>query len=216
MIQVTEWLYRRNATATPANDEQLEKLSEEHRALVAAEVYNAFDGQDYPVLRWAHGKDRGRLAPGTGITPGHNDIARIGADTSIRRTTEYRALLERKITPDVTSGERGSLGWLLDQGFNAAEGGDVRREMTCPECGHDWTETIWKRPDANAIIKMLEMVVGRAPEQKDINIRAESIYKLIDGRENVKEITVHAVDPHEREERLSDEPEEGEWREVPD
>ena len=189
-------------------------MSEEHRALVESGQYNAFEGQKYPVLRWATGSKKGKLAPGTGLTPGHNDAAQVGKSTSYRRTAEYRALLERLIPPDEDANKRGTLAWLVAQGFNAAEGGDVKREMTCPECEHSWTEKIWKRPDANAITKMLEMVIGRAPEQKDINLRAEHIYKMIDGRENLKEITVHSVDPHEREKRLLDEPEEGQWREV--
>lgn len=167
------------------------------------------------MLRWAHGRERGRIAPGSGVVVNQADPAINGRKGAWKNTDEYQALLRKVIPAEEDPNKRGTFAWLVTQGLNAAEGGDVKMAFTCPECEHDFTQVVWKRPDANAIIKLMEMVHGRAVEQKDINIRAEAIYRLLDEREDLKQLKVYEVDPHEKAERRELEPEDADWKEVP-
>lgn len=184
-------------------DDLLSQLSEEHRTLVEAGVYTVFEGQDYPVLRWAFGNKKGQYVEGTGLPVNHVDLGLISKRTGIKRTQEYKALMERLIPPDADSKKYGSFGWLINQGFVAAEGVDVVKAVTCPSCSVEFSVKMFKRPDGNALIKLIEMMVGRASEQKEINIRAEQIYRLLDEQQNVKTIEVFEIDPSERARRKS-------------
>ncbi len=191
----------------------LDLLSDEHKALVAEGSYAVDTGDGYPVLRWAKGRWKGRLAPGTGIAVKHNDIGQISKDTAYQRRREYRQVLEDLIPADADETRRGTLGWLMKQGMLAAEGVDIKYDATCPECGTEFTIPVMKRPDTKAILGLMEMVIGRAPEQRDINVRFEDLQKRINEQTETREITVHEVSPHER--ALREEPEtDGEFKEV--
>jgi len=194
----------------------LDKLNDEHRELVEAGVYKVAPGQDYPLLRWARGNRKGQFVEGGGRPVNSNDIAQISRDTAYQRTNEYRRVLEKLVPASTDETKRGTFGWLVKQGMNAAEGGDVTKDFHCKECGAENTVVVWKRPDSNAIIKIMEMVAGQAPKQQDINLKAEHLYKLIDEREDAASIKVHAVDPHERARREALQLEDGEWRDVDD
>lgn len=178
--------------------------------MVEKGFYSVHEGQDYPVLRWAAGPRIGQLAPGTGLLPNHNDIAQISKDTGVKRTTQYRELLQKYLPADLDDTKKGSLGWILKQGLTALEGGDKNIDVVCPECDHKFQVVAWKRPDSNALKILLEALVGRADVTKDLNINTESIYRIIDERRDKRDIVVYEVDPQERERR---EAVDAEWRE---
>lgn len=178
----------------------LDKLNDQDRDLVDRGVLIAYEGKDYPVLKWGVGPRTGQLAPGTGVAPA-TPSAENGRRGSMRQTNEYKELIKRYLPADIESGARGSLGWILDQALTAMEGGMVIREFTCSECGEGNSVEVWRKPDVNAIKLITETLVGRAAEQKDININSEQIYRLIDERSEVKDLTVFTVDPSERDAR---------------
>lgn len=177
----------------------LDALSPEHRSLVDAGIYSATPGEGgLPVLRWAVGPQIGQFVKGGGRPPGSPDIAEISRRTAYKRTDEYRALVQKYLPADIESGKRGSLGWLLDQGLVAIEGGDVPREIHCPECGHEWTQSFYKKPDSLALKLILELLVGRATEMKEVNVSTEQLLRVVDERRDARDIVVFAVDPTER------------------
>ncbi len=202
--------------ADPTHEELVELLSDEHRTLVDDGVLNVFPGQEYPVLRWARGRSKGKMAKGTGLVPAHNDLAQVSKDTAWKRTGQYRALLERLLPPDEDPNKRGTLAWLVNHGLTAAEGIDEYRDALCPECEHVFKFKVFKKPDTKAVLGILEMLIGRAPEQKEINIHLEEMYRKIDEREDAGGVRVFAVDPHEKARREALETIEGDFREVDD
>lgn len=191
----------------------MDRLTDEHRALVDAHIYSVHPSKEgsYPVLRWAAGPNLGQLAPGTGQAVGVPDGAAVGKATGWKNSKPYRQLLEKYISADLDEKKRGSLGWLLSQGMVAVEGGDVTKEVTCPECDHKFSTTMWKKPDANALKLLLEAVIGRADVTKDLNVNSEHIYRIIDERKDMRDLVVYEVSPAEREER---EAIDVEWREI--
>ena len=172
------------------------------------------DGDGYPVVRWAKGRWRGRMAPGTGIVPQHNDIGKISRDTSYQRKREYREVLEFVIPADADETKRGTVGWLLNQGMTAAEGIDTMKDVECPVCEHEFKIAVYKRPDTKAVLGMLEMVIGRAAEQKDISVRFEDLQLQINERRDTGQLKVFEVSPHEKLLCESTEVTEGEFKEV--
>jgi hypothetical protein len=181
--------------------ELVAKLTPEDQARWQAGEINVFPGKDYPVVRNAPGQpNAGKLVPGTGVPPAVPS-AENGTRGGYKKTNAYKELLQKYLPADIESGKRGSLGWILEQAMTAMEGGDVDKEFICDSCGERNHVTVWKRPDTNAIKLVMETLIGRAAEQKDININSEQIYRLIDERSQVKDLTVFTVDPHEREAR---------------
>ena len=84
---------------------------------------------------------------------------------------------------------RGSFAWLVDQGFSAAEGSPQR--IKCPKC--DYSGLFAFKKDTNAIIKLIEMVHGRAAETKDITVKDTKLIALLDGRVPLDEVKVHDI-----------------------
>ena len=189
----------------------LEQLSEEHRALVEQGVYSAHPGKTYPMLRWAAGPRFGQLAPGTGVAPNAIDAPTMSRASAHKRTSAYRELLEKYLPADLDDKKRGSLGWILSQGLTALEGGDVVRAVQCPECNHEFSATMWKKPDTNALKVLMEALIGRPDVTKDLNINSEHIYRMIDERRDARDLIVYDVSPTERAER---EVVDAEWREL--
>lgn len=195
--------------AETPNEALLNQLTDEHRQLVETGVYNVFPGKDYPVLRWATGPLVGKLATGTGITPNHNDSAAVGRASAFKQTAEYKTLLTRYLPADLDDTKRGSLGWILKNALNGLEGGDMMIDVECPHCGEEFRHKAWKKPDPQMAKLLVEALIGKAGETKDVNINSENIYRLMDERRDLRSLQVFEIDPHEREKR---EAIDAEWR----
>lgn len=184
-------------------------LTDEHRALVERGIYTIHPGAAYPVLRWAAGPNLGAYAPGSGIPVNHNDIGQIGRQTAYKRTAEYQELMRKYLPADLDDTKKGTLGWILKQGMEAIEGATVSKKVTCNQCGHEQNVGMYRRPDGNVLVKIVELLVGRAAEQRDVNINSEAMYHIIDERRAMRDLVVYEVSPTEREER---EVLAGEWK----
>lgn len=186
---------------TPEEREKLVAvLSPEDRAKVEAGDINVFPAKpgSYPVLRWAKGNSEGKtpgsLAPGTGHAQGAGDIGNNAARYAYKRTNAYKDLLEHLIPADLDPTKRGSIGWLFEQGFAAAEGGTVSIDVTCPDCGHKHKVEAWKKPDAVAFKTLIEQVLGRATETKNVNVESKNLHAIIDERIPAEAIEVYDLD----------------------
>ena len=65
--------------------------------------------------------------------------------------------------------------------------------MNCPHCGEGGLVAFKK--DGNLLFKLLELLVGKARETQDLNVRSESLVAILNQGVPVTEITVHAIDP---------------------
>lgn len=189
----------------------IDQLNDHDRDAVERGIYTVHPGANYPVLRYAAGPNLGAYAPGTGIPVNHNDMKEISRRTAYKRTSEYQELMRKYLPADLDDEKKGTLGWILKQGMEAIEGSNISKTVACNQCGHEQRVSMYRRPDGNVLIKVLELLVGRAAEQKDININSESMYRLIDERRDLKDLTVYEVSPTERAAR---EEVAGEWREL--
>lgn len=145
-----------------------------------------------PVVRWAQGKDKGRFAPGSGVTPVHFD-SENGKKGALKQLPEYRALFERLIEESDDPSIRGSFAWIIDYMFEAVEGESITKE--CPECGHN--VYMYKKPDITAAKYLIDQVAGkpihRTEVDVDITTRHEELRETFDGTE----LKVHRIDPME-------------------
>ena len=191
----------------PTDEERIElldRLDTETRTLVDSGAITVWKGRNgKPVLR--DGKT-GQMLPGTALHENtkHGEGEKASKVSAWKRTNAYRELMERYYTDE-------KFGEMLEAGLEAAIGNAVRKEVTCPECAHGFTETMYRRPDATIFFKTMEQLMGRAEETRQINVNTEHLYRLLDERTDVREIQVFTVTPEEEEERrlLLDAEEEG-------
>lgn len=133
-----------------------------------------------PVLRWASGDLKGKLAPGTGIIPGSKTRGELSKETAWKRTAAYRDIMELVVKADGDAEKWGSFAWVITNLLKGIEGGDVYLNLKCPHCHEDAKHKVWKRPDTQAGIKLVELFVGRATETKDISVTTKQIFELMD------------------------------------
>ena len=172
------------------------ELPDELRERVISGELLAFEGKvsGRPGLRNAK---TGVLVKGTGLTPRAGDIGELSSKFAYKRTNAYRELLQHIISADNDPEKWGSFGWLVNQGLKAAEGGDVFVDTRCPSCDTPFKVKAWKRPDSNAITKIMEQIIGRAQETQEINITERRIVDLLRDETPVVEINVISLSPEE-------------------
>lgn len=151
-----------------------------------------------PILRDAK---TGALTKGTGHAPGAGEIGALSPRHAYKRTNAYRELLQHIVSADEDPEKWGSFGWLVNQGLKAAEGGDVFVDAQCPGCDLHFKVKAWKRPDSNAITKIMEQIIGRAQETQEINITERKIVELLQDETEAPAYEVIALTPEEQERR---------------
>jgi len=196
--QFTEWT-RPNGVHGEIDDDVIRTLDPELLQQVQMGERTLHPGRDAykPVIRYGpKGAHPGALAPGSGVSPRHVDVEN-GRKGAIKQTKEYGALLERIIPANEDADQWGSFGWLVTQGLRAAEGNKQSKNVTCSECGHVEAVEFAGKPDANAIIKLIEFLRGRATETREIDVRAAHIHKTLEAGVDISELLVHALPPDE-------------------
>lgn len=190
----------------PVSDDVIAGLSDDIRENLGRGWLIAYPGRNplKPVLRWSVtnelGKKPGAVAKGSGVSESHVDGAN-SRKSGYKRSKPYRQALEAMIPVDGAAEEFGSFSWLVMQGLKAAEGGIQQIKITCTGCGESNKHDVWKRPDANAIIKLIELVHGKAVESKEIDVNAQHIHALMQEGTDITSIDVFTVDPRIAEER---------------
>ena len=178
-------------------DEALAGLDVELKEQVVRGLRTLWPGRDplRPVIRYGpEHKRKGALAPGGGVGANHKDSSN-GRKSGLKQTKEYQALLERAIPADEDGDQWGSFTWLIEQGLEAAEGGDVVVQAACPECSHKFPVKAYKKHDTNAIIKLIEFVRGRATETKQVDVRSVELHAILAEGTDISELKVHALEP---------------------
>ena len=157
--------------------------------------WNVYEGQnpEKPVVI----DENGRLVKGSGRWPGANDPAVTGKTYGYKNSKSYQDALKTLIPLEGDEETRGSFAWLVEQGRIAAEGSPQR--IKCPEC--DYNGIFAFKKDANAIIKLIELVHGRAKETQDINVRSQELIAVLDTRTPMEELNVHDITDEEIERR---------------
>lgn len=166
--------------------EIMETLDSDTRALVDAGLVKLWRGRGgKPVLRDAKGK----ILPGSGLhlneKHGNTEAA---TSMSWKRTNAYRSLIEKYFTED-------KFDEMMEAGFEAAVGHPVTKEATCGECGATQQIEMYRKPDSTIFFKVLEQLMGRAEETKQINVDSEHLHRLIDERVEVEEVETFSVRP---------------------
>lgn len=195
---LTEWT-RPEGVHTEIDDDVIRTLDPELLRQVQVGERTLHPGRDAykPVIRYGpKGQHPGALAPGSGVSPRHQDVEN-GRKGAIKQTKEYGALLERLIPANEDTEQWGSFGWLVTQGLRAAEGNRQSKNVTCSDCGHVEVVEFAGKPDANAIIKLIEFLRGRATETREIDVRAAHIHKTLEAGVDVSELLVNALPPAE-------------------
>lgn len=158
-----------------------------------------------PVVRWADGPKRGGFVKGSGVVAAHVD-SENGTRSAVKQTTEYRALMEKLVSLGDDPEQRGSFAWLMDQMFEAIEGGWTKVEVKCPTCAEEFETQAWKKHDMVAATKLLDRLIPKAPQRTEIDIRSESIHVELEERFDPGTLRVNHVPPMdlERRERMLD------------
>ena len=149
---------------------------------------------DKPVVREAA---TGKLVKGSGRYPRANDPAQLGRLTAYKHSKSYREAVENLFPIDGDESKPGSMAWLAKNIREAAEGSP--QTLTCGECGATSLHAFKK--DGLLLFKLLELLAGKARETQDLNVRSESLVAVLNTREPITDITVHAIDPRAAQER---------------
>lgn len=176
-------------------EELLAYLPKALKNKVIAGELQVFEGQnpEKPVILDTAGK----LVKGSGRYPKANDPAEIGKQYGYKNSRNYNDAIKMLIPIDGPAEQKGSFAWLVNQGFEAAEGSP--QIINCPECGHSGIKVFKK--DSNAIIKLIELVHGRAKESQEINVKSEQLIGILDTRIPFDQLSVHSLTVEEIEER---------------
>ncbi len=167
--------------------ELLDLLPPNLRLQVEMGELNVYEGQrpEKPVVT----NMKGQLVKGSGRWPGANDPAEVGRQNGYKNSKDYQDAMKKLIPIDGDIDKKGSFAWLVNQGFTAAEGSPQR--ISCPHCSYNGLFAFKK--DSNAIIKLIEMVHGRARETKDINVEDRKLIELLDSRIPLEDLVVHTL-----------------------
>lgn len=189
----------------PEYVEAFESLKAKHRQLVIDGEVKLYPGRGYPVLRWSStntkGKKPGTLVPGTSLLPNenHGNVGIYGKSGAYKRTNAYKELMQYLIPATDDPEVYGGLAWMLNEGFKQVEGGEVKKDVICPECSHQFEVTAYKRGDSRALQTMLEQVLDKPNQRQDINLQGEVYHEYLNAPIDVDTITVYSRDPREAE-----------------
>lgn len=128
-----------------------------------------------------------------------NNAAVVGRVSAVKRSRAFNEAITEFISVDKDAGERAitSLEELLEAAARVATGKSVK--VTCPHCETEFGASIGV--DSKVLTWLLERLLGRAVEVKDVNIRSEQIVALLSDKTPMRDIEVVALDPRERAER---------------
>ena len=190
----------------PVSAEVIAGLADETRTNIERGWLTATPGRNplKPVLRWTArndlGKVAGSLARGTGVTETHVD-GENGRKSGYKRSRPYRDALQHLIPVEGAAEEFGTFAWLVTQGLKAAEGGTQQISLKCNGCGETQKHDVYKRPDSNAIIKLIELVHGRAKESVEIDANVQHLHAMLAEGTDITTMDIFAVDPKEAQHR---------------
>lgn len=153
-----------------------------------------------PVVRWSEGPKRGKFVKGSGVVAAHVD-SENGTRSAVKQTTEYRALMEKLVSLGDDPKQRGSFAWLMDQMFEAIEGGWTKVDVKCPTCAEEFTTQAWKKHDMTAATKLLDRLIPKAPQRTEIDIHSESIHVQLEERFDPSKLRVNYMAPLDLERR---------------
>lgn len=143
---------------------------------------------------------KGQVVKGSGRYPNANNAAAVAKMSAVKRSREYHEAV-REFIP-VEKAEAGahaltSLEELLEAAARVATGKPFG--VRCPDCKYEFTVNMGV--DSKVLVFLLERLLGKATETKDVNIRSEEIVKLLQDESVNLQIEVVALDPRERAER---------------
>lgn len=150
--------------------------------------------EDKPVIREVA---TGRLVPGSGRYPRANDPAALGRATAYKHSNNYRQAFELLFPLEGGEDKPGSMAWVAKMCREAAEGSP--QSVNCPSCGE--RSVVAFKKDGVLLFKILELLVGKARETQDLNVKSESLIAVLNAREDIKDIIIHAIDPRTAQER---------------
>lgn len=142
---------------------------------------------------------KGQVVKGSGRYPNANNAAAISKITARKRSRTYQEAMYDMISVDEESGKDAiiSLEKLLDAAAHVATG--KPKAVTCPACNNRFLEAI--DVDSKVLVFLLERILGKATETKDVNIRSEQIVELLRDESVNARLEIVALDPRERSER---------------
>lgn len=141
----------------------------------------------------------GHIVKGSGRHPKANNAATVSKMTAVKRSRTYQEAMYDMISVDEESGKNAilSLEELLKAAAHVATG--KPKAVTCPACLHQFLEAI--AVDSKVLVFLLERILGKATETKDVNIRSEQIVELLRDESVNARLEIVALDPRERSER---------------
>jgi hypothetical protein len=121
-----------------------------------------------PVIRYCADVEgtAGQLVAGSGRYPKANDTSILARTTGYKRSKSYREAIEAAI-PFEDPDARYSLERLIDDAFEAAEG-SPQTVQQCPHLGCTEKHVVAFKKDGNLIFKLIELIVGKAPQTLEI------------------------------------------------
>ncbi len=141
-----------------------------------------------PVVRRS---DTKALVKGSGQYPKAPDGAEVGRATAHKQRVEYREAMQAfiPVLANVPAGERQeatrSFEALLDAAYLAAQGVPTRVECEHLDEFGDPCRTkhiVAFKPDGNLLWRMIENLVGKATETKEIDVRAQVLQQIAERR----------------------------------
>lgn len=141
----------------------------------------------------------GRIVKGSGRPPNANNPAVVGKVAAAKRTRAYNEALQAFVPVDRDGSPEAivSLQELMEAAARVATGKSVA--VTCPECKTEFGASVGV--DSKVLTFLLERLLGRATETKDINIRSEQLVAMLHDFTPSKTREVIALTPEERAER---------------
>ena len=131
---------------------------------------------------------------------GSQDAASVGRASAYKLRKGYAALSEEFIPPsDLKDNPNAIISFreLVETLIEACQGSP--QQVTCPACG-DKNLFAFKK-DAGTLFKLYENLKGKARETQDINVTGQHLVAVMNERLDVRDVTVHAIDPVEEQRR---------------
>lgn len=176
--------------------------------LVARGEAEVLEGQNAlkPVVRVStdlvvlNGKEykRGQLLPGSGRYPRSNDSAAVGRATAWKQSATWNEAFQTLVTAFEEPHAKTSVEHLLEVISRAIEGGEIRARCRHEKCNEE--HLVYLKPDTGAALRLLERLIGKAAETKNVNVNASVETKTLE----VRQVDVRVYDMSEAtaEERL--------------
>lgn len=141
----------------------------------------------------------GRIVKGSGRPINANDPAVVGKVSAAKRSRAYNEALQAfvPVDRDGTPEAIVSLQELMEAAARVATGKSV--EVVCAHCSQPFNASIGV--DSKVLTFLLERLLGRATETKDINIRSEQLVAMLHDYSPSQAREVIALTPEERADR---------------